>query len=63
MIPRSGKEGATYDKNVVFPTSASPKSNILTSGGPAIPIHLSQLERKYKPLMTSKRKSLSLITW
>jgi hypothetical protein len=32
-------EGDTYDKNVVFPTSVSPKSKIVTSGGSAMPTH------------------------
>jgi hypothetical protein len=31
------KGDCSYDKNVVFPTSASPSSRILTSGGSAIP--------------------------
>jgi hypothetical protein len=40
------EEGNTYDKNVVFPTSASPKSKIITSGGSAMPTHHSLLTKK-----------------
>jgi hypothetical protein len=33
----SRKRGATHDRNVVFPTCASPNMRIVTSGGSAIP--------------------------
>lgn len=54
---RENRGESPYPKKVDFPTSASPKSKIVTSGGSAIfKIHFQQILEDFKPLMSTKKE-------